>query len=641
MYQAYEELENRGLVEVREKSGFFARPLLDDVLPLPNRGIQPVKPHKVAINVLSSMLQRHLNNPNSIPFGATASAPALLPGKQMAAAVRTAAAGYQDGICVSYGASEGYEELRREIARRSLEMPHSACSNEIIITQGCMNGIELCLRSVARPGDIILLESPTFLCYLQLIEDLNMQAIEIPADPSAGLSLENVRKALDEHDVRAALLNPTFHNPLGFDMTAQAKAELVGLFCERGIPIVEDDIFAELYFGETRPLPLKSFDQQGMVLYCSSFSKALLPDLRLGWTLAGKFKEKVKRLKFNNSMACSQLMQRSLYLYLKSGGYERHLRKLRNSLRRQAADMGQAIARYFPDNTRISSPKGGMSLWVEMSHSVDSYELFTLAEKKNIAIMPGALCSGSGHYDHCIRLNYGYPWSEQLENGMKTLGGLVHSLTVKDHKARSQPVAEEAVIGLNTDPDFLKIEDIVLSFGKKDTGLTLRFHQSISGIILKLVASGELHGGFVFGECDDERFATQHLATHYLRIVGPVQMAEKIVSGSYQDLAELPWIGNPQECPYCKVMEDIFHARGFHPQSVVTANEESAIVSMIRAGVGLNFMLETQAEKLAEQGKLVIWEQERFVLPLSFVTLKSEQEEKRVQVIKEVIDEIW
>ena len=641
VYQAYEELENRGLVEVREKSGFFARPLLEDVLPLPNRGIRPVKPHKVAINVLSSLSQRHLNNPDFVPFGVTASSPSLLPGKQVAAAVRKAAAGYQDGIFVNYGDSAGYGGLQVEIAKRSLSIPHSGCAKEMIITQGCMNGIELCLRSVARPGDIILLESPTFLCYLQLIEDLNMQALEVPADPSAGLSVATVCKALDEHDVRAALLNPTFHNPLGFDMPEAAKEELVNLFCERGVPIIEDDIFGELYFGETRSLPLKAFDRHGMVLYCSSFSKSLLPDLRLGWTLAGKFREKVKRLKFNNSLACSQLMQRAVTLYLRSGGYERHLRKLRNSLRRQAADMGQAIARYFPDNTRISSPKGGMSLWLELSPSVDSYELFSLAEKENIAIMPGTLCSGTGHYDHCIRLNHGYPWNDQLESGMKILGKLVHSLTVENHLPRSQPEAEEAVIGLNTDPDFLKIEDIVLHFNSKRSNLVLRFHQSISGNILKLIACGELHGGFVFGEWEDEKFLFQNLAVHNLRIVGPVQMADKMRNADYQDLAELPWIGNPPECPHCQLIEEIFHARGCHPKSVVTANEESAILSMIRAGLGLNFMLETQARELAEEGKLVIWEQERFQLPLFFVTLKSEQADGRVQVIKDVVDEIW
>ena len=255
--------------------------------------------------------------------------------------------------------------------------------------------------------------------------------------------------------------------------------------------------------------------------------------------------------------------------------------------------------------------------------------------------MPGTLCSGTGQYDHCIRLSYGYPWNDRMEKGMETLGGLVYSLLAEERPARHQLEDEEVVIGLNTDPDFLKLKGIVSRFSQRDEDLVLRFHQSLSGNILKLIASGELHGGFIFGECEDDKFFVQPLATHYLRIVGPTQMAEQIVDGEYQDLAELPWIGNPVECPYCRVMEEIFHARGFQPRSVITANEESAILSMIKAGVGLNFMLEAPARELAEEGSLVVWEKERFVLPLSFVTLKSAQEERRVQVAKEVIAKLF
>ncbi len=641
VYQAYEELENRGLIEAREKSGFFVKPLLSDIRPLPKQGVSQVKAHKVAINVLSAMMQLSLTNPDLIPFGEAIVTPSLLPGKQMAAAIRSAASGYQDGSYCGYGATLGYEPLQKEIRKRSLDLLHGCGDDEIIITQGCMNGVELCLRSVARPGDTILLESPTFLCYLQLIEDLNMQAMEIPANPTTGLNIDALRTALDEHDIRAALLNPTFQNPLGFDMNATAKKELVALFAERGIPVIEDNIYGNLYFGERTSQPLKYFDNQGMVMHCNSFSKDLMPDLRLGWLLAGKYREKVKRLKFNNSLANSQLLQHALALFLKSGGYERHLRKLRNSLRKQAADMSQSIGRHFPAETRISSPKGGLTLWVELPESVDGLELFRLAEKKNISILPGTLCSSTGQYDHCIRLCYGHPWNDRLEKGMATLGSLVNSLVKKERKIYKDVTGDEIVVGLNSDPEILKIEDIIRHFGQINSNSTLRFHQSISGNILKLIASNELHGGFIFGECDDDRFVVRHLKTHYLRIVGPTRMADILKNGDYGDLVELPWIGNPSECPYCQLMENIFAKRGFYPRRVMTASDEAAILSMIKAGVGLSFMLEDQARILAEEGYLVVWEQERFTFPLSFVTLESSQNDERVQTIKRVIDAVW
>lgn len=643
VYQAYVELENRGVVEVREKSGFYARPLQKNILPLPTRGQKQVKPHKVTINALSAMHKRSLNKPEMLPFGAAMASAELLPGKQLAAAVRTVAAHYQHSDRLGYGFPSGEPELQKEIAKRSLGFQEKGYGEEIIITQGCMNAIDLCLRSVARPGDIILLESPTFLCYLQLIEDLNMQALEVPADPSKGLNIDILRQVLDEHDVRAALFNSTFHNPLGYEMEESTKQPLVKMFAKRGIPIIEDDIYGELYFGKTRPTPLKAFDQQGGVLFCSSFSKSLAPDLRVGWTMPGRFREKVKRLKFNATISSCQLNQLIVAEFLGNGAYDRHLRRMRNNLKKQASEMAHSVARHFPETTKISAPKGGLCLWVELPDSVDSLQLFRLAEKKNISILPGALCSGMGQYDHCIRLNFAHLWNERKEKGMKTLGGLVRSL-MKGHtsdKTKSTVSRNETRIGLNSDPDFLKIEQICQQLKNKNPTGEIRFQQSISGNILKLISSHELHGGFVFGDCEGPQFHVQPLQTFHLRIVGPTQMGDFLANGDYEDLATLPWIGNPPECPYCQVMEDKFYAKGFQPRITVTANEESAILSMIKAGIGLNFMLEEPARKLAREEALVVWEKERFAFPLSFVSLKSEQNNEKVQTMLNAIKEIW
>jgi DNA-binding transcriptional MocR family regulator/DNA-binding transcriptional LysR family regulator len=643
VYQAYSELENRGVVEVREKSGFYARPLLSNILPLPSKGKKQIKPHKVTINVLSGMHQRTLNNSEMIPFGAANPAAELLPGKQLAAAVRKVASEYQNSGRLAYGFPSGEPELQKEIVRRSLGLQEKSGEEEIVVTHGCMSAIDLCLRSVAHPGDIVLLESPTFLCYLQLIEDLNMQALEVPADPEKGLNINALQQILDEHDVRTALLNSTFHNPLGFEMERQAKEQLVKLFAERGIPIIEDDIYGELYFGGTRPTPLKAFDQQGGVLYCSSFSKSMAPDLRVGWTMPGRFREKVKRLKFNATISSSQLNQLVVAEFIRNGGYDRHLRKMRNSLKKQASEMAHAVARYFPQATKISAPKGGLCLWVELPESVDSLQLCRLAEKKNISIVPGALCSGMGQYDHCIRLNFANPWNERIEKGIRVLAELTISLMKNrtGEKTRTTEASNETRIGLNTDPDFLKLDALCKQLNIKNPKGEIHIHQSISGNILKLISSHELHGGFVFGDCDELKFHVQPLETYRLRIVGPTGMAAIFATGDYRDLATLPWIGNPPDCPYCQVMEQIFYTRGFQPKTAIIANDEPAILNMIKAGMGLNFMLEEPARKLEKDGDLVIWEKEHFAFPLSFVSLKSEQVVRKVEAMVEAIGEIW
>lgn len=431
VYQAYNELEDRGVVEVREKSGFYVRPQLDKVLPRPVSEKTLIHPHEVTINTHSTMLQQYISNPEMLPLGTAIPAPELLPLKQLARELRSVAAGYMNGGKIGYGHPTGAPELVKELAKRSVGYFFKERGEEIITTNGCLAAIDLCLRAVAREGDVILIESPTFLCYLQLIEDLNMKALEIPVDPDTGFDLDLLRRALDENEVKAALVNGNFHNPLGYVLDNSCKEQLVRIMAGRNIPIIEDDIYGDMHFEGTRPVPLKSFDRDGLVLYCSSFTKSLAPDLRVGWTIPGKFQERVKRIKFNASVTSSQLNQLVAARFLAGGGYDRHLRKMSNSLKKQAANMVMAIARYFPEGTRVSAPRGGLSLWLELDRRVDGIRLFDRAIGHNIAIVPGALCSVTNRYDHCIRLNCGYPWSDRMDDGLRTLGGLVHEMIVE------------------------------------------------------------------------------------------------------------------------------------------------------------------------------------------------------------------
>jgi DNA-binding transcriptional MocR family regulator len=194
------------------------------------------------------------------------------------------------------------------------------------------------------------------------------------------------------------------------------------------IPIIEDDIYGDLYFGETRPLPLKFYDREGLVLYCSSFTKTLAPDLRIGWIVPGRYRERIKRVKFNSSVASQQLMQEVVAGFLAGGAYERHLRKMRNALKKQLANFLRAIVEYFPEGTRVSAPRGGLCLWVELDRHIDGMELFEQAKDKNISIVPGSLCSATENFRHCIRLNFGSPWTEESEKGVQTLGNIILGL---------------------------------------------------------------------------------------------------------------------------------------------------------------------------------------------------------------------
>jgi DNA-binding transcriptional MocR family regulator len=283
--------------------------------------------------------------------------------------------------------------------------------------------------AAAAKGDTIMVESPTYPWFLQIIEDLNLLALELPTHPRTGIEIDQVKKAISQHDIKACILVSNFHNPLGLMMPEENKQRLVEMLNRNKIAIIEDDIHGDLYFGEKRPTTLKSYDREGMVLYCSSFSKTIAPGLRIGWTLPGKFKAQVKQLKLNHTIASPPLVQYAVAEYLRGGAYDRHLRKLRTALKNQVSNMATAIARYFPEGTRITAPRGGLVLWVELNRRVSSLEVYREARRKSIAILPGIMCSTTPKFKHFIRLSCGFPWSSEVERGVQILGSIVDRLT--------------------------------------------------------------------------------------------------------------------------------------------------------------------------------------------------------------------
>ncbi len=428
VYQAFVELEGRGLVEPRQKSGYFVKPVLQRLLPPPQLKPHRAVPRRVSVNTLARSVIEAMGDPGMLRLGGTVTAPELLPTRQLSAIIRSISATRMTQFLTTYESPVGHLSLRREVAKRSIEMGHRIDTEDIVITSGCIEAVGFCLRAVARPGDTVAVESPTYPWFLQLLEDLNLYALEVSTDPATGVDLDSLKKAVEGNDVNACLLVPNFHNPLGCLMPDSKKASLVAYLNGRRIPIIEDDIHGDLFFGRVRPTTLKSYDRRGLVLTCSSFSKTLSPGLRVGWALPGRYADAVKRLKMNATISSPTLNQFVIGQFLKSGGYDRHLRRLRSALKNQASNMSLSVARHFPEGTRITAPDGGLTLWVELQPKVDGLDVFKAALGAGIAVLPGSMCSGSSRYRHFIRLSCGLPWSNAVERGIETLGAIVDRL---------------------------------------------------------------------------------------------------------------------------------------------------------------------------------------------------------------------
>jgi DNA-binding transcriptional MocR family regulator len=277
---------------------------------------------------------------------------------------------------------------------------------------------------LAAPGDVIVIEKPTFYAALQAIERLRLNVVEIPVDPVEGHDLDALARALQQHPVRACWFMTSFHNPTGVALDDSRKQALVDLLARHDVPLIEDDVYNELHFGPDPVRPAKFFDRKGLVIHCGSFAKCLAPGYRIGWAAAGRFAGRLERAKWMTTLSASMPAQRAIADYLEHGGYERFLHKLRRELALQQSQMLDAISQYFPANTTATKSDGGYFTWVALPDHADSIRLFQAALNHGISIAPGPIFSADGAFRHHVRLNYGYPWSARLDKAVATLGAL-------------------------------------------------------------------------------------------------------------------------------------------------------------------------------------------------------------------------
>ena len=429
IYRAYTELETLGLVEARPKSGYYVNPVALQKLKVPRFKKISYPPKKVKLSSMINSVISAVSNPFLLPLGSTVTDSKLLPFKFFSRILKDLSHSELKSL-ISYSLSEGYPELRRQISLRTLGILDKIAPEDIIVTNGCMEALALSLLTVTQPGDTVVIETPTNFGFLQLLEELGLLVMEAPTDPRYGVDIDELEKIFRKTRVKACLLVPNFHNPLGALMPDDHKQRIVELINEYEIPIIEDNISAELYFEKKRPKPLKAFDKQDRIITCSSFSKTLAPGLRIGWVIPGRHvKEKIQNLKAAISVTTSTLDQYIISQFLATGAYERHLRRLRNSLKKQIVRTAFSIQQYFPPETRLAIPTGGTLLWVQLPPKVDGLEVYQKALDNNIAIIPGVVCSNSRQFNNFIQISCGAPFTENLERGIETLGNIITKLS--------------------------------------------------------------------------------------------------------------------------------------------------------------------------------------------------------------------
>ena len=423
--QAYLALERKGFIEARPKSGFFVKPQQTREPTVP-RVVKPRGlPRKVQVGDVAASVFAAAHCPGVVSLGIANPSADLLPVKGLTRAM-TQVANRHRLQSMQYCPPAGVEGLRRQIAYRCADLGSVVSPEDVLITNGASEALAISLTLVANPGDVIAVESPTYFYVLQMIERLGMLAVSVRTDTEHGMCVESLEETLETVDVKAVLAVPNFNNPLGSLMPDDAKRRMVEMLSQRRIYLIEDDIYGDLHFDEQRPRIAKCYDEDGYVLTASAFSKTLAPGYRVGWLLPGRFGKEATQLKHALSGCSGTLTQMAIAEYLSSGNYDRFMRKVRKSYGEQVGQMRAAIAKYFPDATRVSRPRGGFVLWVELPKGVDSGALFGEAVTRGVSFTPGMLFSPRKTFKNYIRICAGLPWTDQVEAAVAVLGGIVH-----------------------------------------------------------------------------------------------------------------------------------------------------------------------------------------------------------------------
>lgn len=325
----------------------------------------------------------------------------------------------------TYPTGSGLPALRTELAGWMATYGLDLQPEELLVTNGSTEALNVALRAVTRPGDAVVVESPVYFGLLQMLGNLGLQAIELPCTPGEGMSLEALEYVLEHQSgVRAVVAMPNFQNPLGHVMPDPNKRRLLRLVEQHDLALIEDDVFGDLSHTPHRPQPVKAWDRHGRVIYCGSSSKSLAPAFRLGWTSGGRWHARMESLKLSTSLAAPWLEQAVMAEFMASGGLQPHLRRLRERLAQTTPRLTEAVRKHFPAGTRVHSPAGGWWLWLELPHPVDTLTLLRQAVARGIAFTPGVLFSTTAKYSSYLRLNIARPFTRELEQAVRQLGQL-------------------------------------------------------------------------------------------------------------------------------------------------------------------------------------------------------------------------
>jgi DNA-binding transcriptional MocR family regulator len=399
----YQRLEDLGWLYSKPQSGFFVTQPLGKVIapqfPSFKSEISTPKTFKQSSVAINS------------PFYVSQFSPELLSAKAFESCFRRSHKKNQH-LANLYPESQGTKDLRVVLAKHFSEQYFNISAEKLVVTNGCIDAIKTAIEVTTKAGDTVAISSPCFIGLIDLLANMGRKVIEIPFH-QAQLDLVQLEAHMSEGQLNACLFSANHINPQGNCLSSAQKQALARLAECYEIPIIEDDVYLELNYTNTTPLPIKHWDKSGWVLWCNSISKTLGPGYRLGWCEPGRYFKKYLEYRAIQTFGINIFVQSAILEFFYSGQYIKHLRKLRLTINQQMLSYYQILNENLPATTRISTPHGGLVMWIQIPE-LDSDKLLNEAIKHNIYFRVGSEFSTIGLYRDCFRINFGWPIHSKL-----------------------------------------------------------------------------------------------------------------------------------------------------------------------------------------------------------------------------------
>ncbi|GIV98244.1 MAG: GntR family transcriptional regulator [Herpetosiphonaceae bacterium] len=436
VHTAYAELQAEGIIESFVGRGsFVASQSGTATAPPADAGARAQPPAAWASQSLLADMQRMALQPNLRSFAQAIPAPETYPVHEFRRALSMA---LNDPAALGYRPTQGEAILREQVSRLLLDRGINAAPDLVLIAAGAQQGIDLALRAFAEPGDIVLAEEPTYPGFIELAAQRGQRIVGLPID-EYGLRVDALEAACEAYRPRLLYTVATFHNPTGVLLSAERRQALLRIARAYNVLVVEDDAYGLLSYDNSPPPALKASDTAGHVIFITSFSKVLMPSLRLGAVVAAADQlPALLAAKRSSDLVCSPLLQRALAEYLRRPGIEGHLQQVRLLYAERRDAMLAALEHHLPE-CHWSYPAGGLCLWLALPEGIDERDFYLDAIERGVGVAPGRAFFSQPQHDAFIRLSFGAHPPQVIEESVAQLGSLL-----REHLRRPALLAARA-----------------------------------------------------------------------------------------------------------------------------------------------------------------------------------------------------